>query len=69
MAFWMFMERARMVRGLPFPAVLSETKFTRVEAQQIIDEIRKEAEALPEMTVDEINDEISAARSERKAGK
>ena len=68
-AFRMFMERTRMVRGLPFPAVLPETKFTRVEAQQIINDIRKEARGLPEMTVDEINDEISAARSERKASK
>ena len=41
-AFRMFMERTRMVRGLPFPATL------------------------PEMTLDEINAEIAAARAERK---
>ena len=68
-AFRMFMERTRMARGLPFRAVLPETKFTRVEAQQIINDIRKEARGLPETTVDEINDEISVARSERKASK
>lgn len=68
-AFRMFMERTRMVRGLPFPAVLPETRMTRKEAKSIIDDIRAEAAALPEMTLDEINAEIAAARAERKAGK
>ena len=62
-AFRMFMERTRMVRGLPFPAVLPETKMTRADAQRAIDDLRAEAAELPEMTLDEIN----AARAERKA--
>ena len=66
-AFRMFMERSRMVRGLPFPAVLPETRMTRAEAQRAIDEIRVEAADLPEMTLDEINEEIAAVRKERKA--
>ena len=66
-AFRMFMERSRMVRGLPFPAVLPETRMTRAEAQRAIDEIRAEAADLPEMTLDEINEEIDAVRRERKA--
>ena len=66
-AFRMFMERTRMVRGLPFPAVLPETRMTRAEAQRVIDEIRAEAADLPEMTLDEINEEIDAVRRERKA--
>ena len=66
-AFRMFMERTRMVRGLPFPAVLPETRMTRAEAQRAIDEIRAEAADLPEMTLDEINEEINVARRERKA--
>ena len=66
-AFRMFMERTRMVRGLPFPAVLPDTRMTRAEAQRAIDDIRAEAAHLPEMTLDEINAEISAARAERKA--
>lgn len=37
-AFRMFMERTRMVRGLPFPAVLPETRMTRIEAQKAIDD-------------------------------
>jgi DNA-damage-inducible protein J len=66
-AFRMFMERTRMVRGLPFPAVLPETRMTRAEAQKAIDDIRAEAADLPEMSLDEINEEINAARNERKA--
>ena len=58
-----------MVRGLPFPAVLPETRMTREEAKSVIDDIRAEAANLPEMTLDEINAEINAARAERKAGR
>ncbi len=68
-AFRMFMERTRMVRGLPFPAVLPETRLTREEAKRAIDDMRAEAANLPEMTLDEINAEIYAARAERKEGK
>ncbi len=66
-AFRMFMERTRMVRGLPFPAVLPETRMTRIEAQKAIDDLRAEAAGLPEMSLDEINAEIRASRAERKA--
>lgn len=66
-AFRMFMERTRMVRGLPFPAVLPETRMTQAEAKRAIDDLREEAANLPDMTLDEINAEISAARAERKA--
>lgn len=65
-AFRMFMERTRMVRGLPFPAVLPETRMTREEARKVIDDIRAEAADLPEMSLDEINAEIRASREERK---
>ena len=66
-AFRMFMERTRMVRGLPFPAVLPETRMTRLEAKAAIQALREEAADLPEMTLEEINAEITAARAERKA--
>ena len=65
-AFRMFMERTRMVRGLPFPAVLPETRMTREEARQIIADMREDGAKVPEMTLDEINAEIAAARAERK---
>lgn len=68
-AFRMFMERTRMVRGLPFPAVLPETRMTRTEAQRAIAEMRAEAANLPDMTLDEINAEIDAARTERNMGR
>ncbi len=66
-AFRMFMERTRMVRGLPFPAVLPQTKMTRIEAQRAIDALREEAASLPELKPEEIDAEISAARAERRA--
>ena len=65
-AFRMFMERTRMVRGLPFPAVLPEARMTRAEAKRAIDEIRAEAANLPDKTLEEINAEINASRAERK---
>ncbi len=66
-AFRMFMERTRMVRGLPFPAILPETRMTRAEAQKLIDDMREEAADLPEISLDEINAEIRAVRTERKS--
>jgi len=68
-AFRMFMERTRMVRGLPFPAVLPETRMTKAEAQKVFDDIRAEADGFPEMSLDEINAEIRAVREERKTGR
>ena len=66
-AFRMFMERTRMVRGLPFPAVLPEKRMTRAEARAVIEDMRQEAEDMPEMSLEEIDAEIAAARAERKA--
>lgn len=63
-AFRMFMERTRMVRGLPFPAVLPDKRITKAEAKAAIDGLRTEAADLPEITLDEINAEISVARAE-----
>ena len=65
-AFRMFMERTRMVRGLPFPATLPDTRMTRAEARQIIADMREDGAKVPEMTLDEINAEIAAARAERR---
>lgn len=65
-AFRMFMERTRMVGGLPFPAVLPADRMSQLEARAAIDAMRQEAEAVPEMTLEEINTEIRKARAERK---
>ena len=65
-AFRMFMERTRMVRGLPFPAVLPENRMTRADARAAIEAMRREAADTPDISLDEINAEIHAARQERK---
>jgi len=68
-AFRMFMERSRMVRGLPFPAVLPDETPARERARKALAAARAQAADLPEMTLDEINAEIAAARAERKTRK
>lgn len=64
--FRMCMKQMRIVRGIPFPTKLPETTVTRREALDAFDEMRRQAADVPEMTLDEINEEIRAARVERK---
>ena len=64
-AFRMFMERSRMVGGLPFPAVLPANMKVQLEFQSAINALRTAAENLPEMSLDEINAEIAESRKER----
>lgn len=65
-AFRMFMARSKMVKGLPFEVKLPEQTITRTEAKNAFYELRKQAADVPEMSLDEINDEILAVRAERK---
>ena len=65
-AFRMFMERTRMVKGLPFPAILPEEEIIRINAMATLEALREESADLPEMTLEEINAEINAAREERR---
>ena len=65
-AFRMFMTRSKMVKGLPFEATLPETTITKAEAKNAFYELREQAADVPEMSLDEINAEISAVRAERK---
>lgn len=65
-AFRMFMNKSKMVRGLPFEAVLPEAAITRAEARKAFYDLRAQASNVPEMTLDEINAEIAAVRLERK---
>lgn len=60
------MARSKMVKGLPFEAKLLEQTITRTEAKKAFYELRKQADDVPEMTLDEINVEILAVRAERK---
>ena len=65
-AFRMFMARSKMVKGLPFEARLPEQMVTRAEANNAFHELRRQAADIPEMSLDEINAEITDVRSERK---
>lgn len=65
-AFRMFMTRSKMVKGLPFEATLPEAMITRTEAKQAFHDLREQVADIPEMSLDEINAEISAVREERK---
>jgi len=65
-AFRMFLTRSKMVKGLPFEATLPETKVTRAEAKNAFYALREQAADVPEMSLEEINAEIKAARAERK---
>ena len=57
---------SKMVKGLPFEATLPETTITRTEAKNAFYELREQAADVPEMSLDEINAEISAVRAEKK---
>lgn len=64
--FRMFMEHKRMVRVVPFPAILPAARMARIGAKKAIDDLRAETADLPEMSLDEINIENLASRVERK---
>lgn len=64
-AFRMFMTRSKMVKGLPFEATLPERTVTRTEARNAFYELRRQAAGLPELSLDEVNTEITAARAGR----
>jgi len=65
-AFRMFMTRSKMVKGLPFEAILPDESITRVAAKNAFYALREQAADVPEMSLDDINAEIAAVRSERK---
>jgi len=65
-ALRMFLVRSKIERGLPFSAKLPEPAISRAEAWNAFEELRKQAADVPEMSLDEINAEISAVRAERR---
>ncbi len=67
-AFRMFMNKSKQVRGLPFDAVLPPQSNKREDFRSAFDALREEASDTPEMSLEEINAEISAARAKRKRG-
>ena len=64
-AFRMFMNKSKQVIGLPFDAVLPPVT-KREDFRSAFMSLREEAADVPEMSLEEINAEISAARAERK---
>ena len=67
--FRMCMKQIQIVRGIPFSTKLPENVVTRAEALEAFEEMRRQAADVPEMCLEEINEEISSARAERKARK
>ena len=66
-AFRMFLNKNKQVRGLPFDAILPPVT-KREDFRSAFYSLRNEAADTPEMSLDEINAEISATRAERKRG-
>lgn len=65
-AFRMFMKRSILAKGLPFEARLPELSVTRSQVRTAFLELRQQAQVIPELSLDEINDEITAARIQQE---
>ena len=65
-ALRMFLVRTRIERGLPFSVTLPESEVGRTTDISTFQALRRQASDVPELTLEEINDEIKAARAERK---
>lgn len=65
----MCMKQMKIVRGIPFSTKLPENMVTRTEALKAFEQLRMDASDTPEMSLEEINEEIAASRAERKAGR
>lgn len=66
-AFRMFMSMSKMVKGIPFSVTIPEGTVTRNDALSAFERMRASTASSPEMSLDEINAEIAAARTEKKA--
>ena len=64
--FRMCMKQMKIVRGIPFSTRLPENVVTRAEALEAFEEMRRQASDVPEMSPDEINEEIRVVRENRK---
>ena len=65
--FRMCMKQIKIARGIPFSTRLPESIVTRAEAIEAFEGMRKQAADVPEMSLEEINEEIRATRVDRKA--
>ncbi|MBR1629207.1 MAG: type II toxin-antitoxin system RelB/DinJ family antitoxin [Lachnospiraceae bacterium] len=64
--FRMCMMQMEIINGIPFPV---EKSVSRSQAKQAIQRMREQAAERSEISLDEINSEISASRRERKLKK
>ena len=67
--FRMCMKQMKIVRGIPFPTTLPNDIITAEEALNAFRSMRKAAADVPEMTLNEINEEIKAMRTEKERRK
>ena len=67
----MFMKRSVMVNGIPFSMVLGEDTYDSKKAIAAMNKLNSSAKesGTADMTLDEINEEISAYRKERRTAK
>ena len=70
-ALRMFMKRSVMVNGIPFSMVLTEDTYDSKKAVAAMSRLNASAKesGTSDMTLDEINAEISAYRKERRTGR
>jgi DNA-damage-inducible protein J len=68
-AIRMFLKRSVMVQGIPFSMTLPANEYQATRALRAMQEISEAANAagVSDMTPDEINAEINAARNEQKS--
>lgn len=66
-AIRMFFVRSKMVRGIPFETSLPREVVTRTEALNALNALFEQAADVPEMSLEEINAEISDVRNVRRA--
>ena len=70
-ALRMFMKRSVMIKGIPFSMILDDESYDPAEAMAAMKALNDSAKAsgTSEMTLDEINAEISQYRKERRERK
>lgn len=65
----MSMKQIKIVKGIPFSTKLPENYVTRADALEAFEEMRRQAADVPEMSLEEINEEIYSARADLKTRK
>lgn len=65
-AIRMFFVRSKMARGIPFETTLPQNVITRTEALRALDDLFAQSADVPEMSLEEINEEIADVRAARK---